>query len=97
MGATWRKAHLDENWAVHTKEVRQKDFVEHEVFSVLDCPTDEQLSKLDSESKLLCFPELDQYRDGKRVRKLEIGFKIGAKTHDTWSKWVEKWAKFEIG
>ena len=41
---------LDENWVVHTKEVRENDFVEYEVFSVLDCPTDEQLSKLDSEA-----------------------------------------------
>jgi len=96
-GPTWRKTPLDENRTVHTKEVRENDFVEYEVFSVLDCPTDKQLSKLDSEAQLLCFPELSQYRGGERVRKLEIGLKIGGKTQETWSRWVEKWAKFEIG
>ena len=96
-GPTWRKTHLDDNWAVHTKEVREIDFVEYEVFSNLDSPTDKQLSKLDSEAQLLCFPELDQHRGGQRVRKLEIGLKIGGKTHETWNRWVEKWAKFEIG
>lgn len=50
MGTTWRKTNLDENWVVHTKEVRENDFVEYEVFSILDCPTDEQLSKLDYEA-----------------------------------------------
>ena len=50
MGPTWRKTNLDENWVVHTKEVRENDFVEYEVFSVLDCPTDDQLNKLDSEA-----------------------------------------------
>ena len=50
MEPTSRITNLDENWVVHTKEVRENDFVEYEVFSVLDCPTDEQLSKLDSEA-----------------------------------------------
>ena len=45
----------------------------------------------------MCFPELSQYRGGERVRKLEIGLKIGGKTQETWNRWVEKWAKFEIG
>lgn len=97
IGPTWRKTQLDDNWAVHTKEVREIDFVEYEVFSVLDSPTDKQLRKLDSEAQLLCFPELDQYRGGDRIRKLEIGLKIGGKTQEMWNRWVEKWAKFEIG
>ena len=50
MGPSWRKTHLEENWAVHIKEVRENDFVEYEVFSVLDSPTDEQMSKLDYEA-----------------------------------------------
>jgi hypothetical protein len=50
MEPTSTYTNLDENWVVHTKEVRENEFVEYEVFSALDCPTVEQLSKLDSEA-----------------------------------------------
>ena len=41
LGANWRKTQVDENWGLHVKEVRNEDFVEYELFSVIDTPSEE--------------------------------------------------------
>ena len=64
------------------KENRGEDYVEYEVYSVIDEPTEEQFAKLDAEANIICFPELEMHRNGKDVKKLEFGLKIGAKTQE---------------
>ena len=42
-------------------------------------------------------PELEEYRTGENLVSLEFGMKIGAKSLEGFDRWVEQWAKFEVG
>ena len=36
LDATWNKTQVDENWGLHTKEVHNDEYVEYELFSLID-------------------------------------------------------------
>ena len=64
------------------KENRGEEYVEYEVYSVIDEPSEEQIAKLEAEAQIICFPELEVHRSGQQVKKLEFGLKIGGKTQE---------------
>jgi hypothetical protein len=79
LGPTWRKTQLEDNWAVHIKETVTDGYVEYEVYSVLEEPSEEDLLRLESESAVFCHPEIEEATVKKGAKRLEFGMKAGCK------------------